>query len=260
MRRSCPPCSPAASSLYVGSVDHRRRDHVRDGFRYPLSFFGLDVDELPRLARALRLFAHNGYGVFALHDADYEGAAEHGLRAAVVARLRAHGIAGEPARIELLTQPRVLGYAFNPVSFFLCFDEGERLVAVLAEINNTYGGRHTYVLGPHNRTGDQRWRTDKGFYVSPYIHGASSYEWELETTRGRRHVRVTVTDAHGAPFFFASMDGEARELCDGALARQLVRYPLLPWRILGLIHWHAFLLRRRGVEHRPPPPENTRSG
>lgn len=246
-----------ASALYLGHVDHRRRGAVRDGFRYPLYFCGLDVDELDRLDDGLRLFAHNRRGVFSLYDRDYEGAAVVGLRASVMARLRRAGVSAQIARIELLTQPRVLGYTFNPVSFFLCFDAAGGLAAAIAEINNTYGGRHAYVLGPHNQVGEQRYRTEKVFYVSPYIHAAANYEWSIGCQGQTRDLAVSVFDAAGEAFFFARLRGRGRAMTDRALALQLVRRPMLPARILSLIHWHALALRRRGVEHRPPPPADT---
>jgi hypothetical protein len=241
------------SALYVGEVDHRRRGAVRDGFRYPLYFAGFDVDELPRLDAELRLFGHNRRGVFSLMDRDYEGARTAGLRAAVVGHLRRARIATDIARIELLTQPRVLGYTFNPVSFFLCFDAGGRLAAAIAEINNTYGGRHAYVMGPHNQVGDHTYRTEKLFYVSPYIHDAAAYEWTFGCRSDQRDIRVSVLDQAGQAFFFARLRGVGHALGDRALAVQLARYPMLPARILSLIHWHALSLRRRGVQHRSPP-------
>lgn len=246
-----------ASLLYRGHVDHRRRGAVRDGFRYRLYFLGLDLGELDQLSGALRLFAHNRRGVFGVYDRDYQGARTTGLRAAAIGHLRRAGVTADIARIELLTQPRVLGYTFNPVSFFLCFGADGRLAAAIAEINNTYGGRHAYVLGPHNQVREHTYRTDKAFYVSPYIHDARAYEWTFACRGEVRDILVSVFDHSGEAFFFARLHGRAEPLTDRALVRQLVRYPMLPARILSLIHWHALALRRRGVEHRPPPVTDT---
>src|SRR5262249_7558770 len=149
---------------------HRRR------FRYPIQIACLDLDELPTLG--LRLFGYNRRNLYALHDRDYAGAAGVGLSAAHRAHLAAYGLPA-PARTELVTQLRTAGYVFNPVSFFLGYDARDQLETVVAEVNNTYGGRHLYVLGARDRlpADDARVRfaAAKAFFVSPFIAGPARY-------------------------------------------------------------------------------------
>jgi DUF1365 family protein len=243
------------SEICVGELIHARTDEVPDRFRYPVYFFAVDVDELPALSRELRLFASERPGVFSIRARDYQQAAA-GLRASAVASARRHGVDGDIARVELVTQPRVLGYLFNPVSFFLCRGPDDDLVCAIAEVANTYGGRHRYVLTERERIPARRgtaYRTDKVFYVSPYIHRAATYDWVFDDDADRRSIAMDVRDAAGDRFFRAVMRGRRQPLTDAGLARLLVRYPLMTVQIISLIHWHAFKLRRRGVQHRPPP-------
>ena len=138
------------SALLHGSVMHARSDeHARRAFRYPVYLASIDLAELPALDRELRLFSHGGRNLFALHDADYEAGAL-GLPVALADLLAANGLPA-PDTTRLVTNLRVAGYVFNPVSFFLNYDATGALTSVIAEVNNTYGGRRRYVLGPDQR-------------------------------------------------------------------------------------------------------------
>ncbi len=244
------------SAVYVGGVAHARTGAVAHRLAHPFYFFAIDTDELPALSARLHLFAHNRPSLFALYDRDYAGAAA-GLRNAALEVARRGGVTAPIAHVELLTQPRVAGFVFNPVSFYLCRDAGDTLVCAVAEVANTYGGRHRYLLWEGNRVGPLTYRTDKAFYVSPYVHDGAAYEWRLRVDAGRRAVTMRVFDGDGRPFFRAAMGGRARPLTDATLGWLALRYPLQPARVLLSIHARAWRLRRRGVEHRPPPPEDT---
>jgi uncharacterized protein len=259
------------SSIYTGHVMHSRRGDVSHRFRYPLYFVSIDLDELPLLAKQVRLFGYNRTRIFALHDRDYAGtgaaASGRGVRASIDAFL-AERRPGRPApaRVELLTQLRVFDYVFNPVSFFLCWDADGALDAVIAEVNNNWGGNHRYLLDADNRIAGERacaasFRTPKAFFVSPLIHGPAVYDWHVEAAgpaSPRLSIRVDVHRGGGAAdrFFVAHLTGERRPLDDRALAALLVGYPLMTVKIIGLIHWHALRLRLRGVPYRTPGPDH----
>jgi len=245
------------SAIYEGEVVHARADQVRERFGHRVCFFGVDVDELPALGRRLRLFGHNRAAPVAIHDRDYQGAGA-GLRRAVEELAASGGITAPLARIELITQARVLGFVFNPASFFLARDRQGALICAVAEVANTYGGRHRYLLGDHNRLTGESFRVDKVFYVSPYLHGPATYDFSFGGDGERREVRSDVRRPDGELVLRARMSGRRRPLDDAGLARVLLRYPLMPQRILGLIHWHAWRLRRRGVPHLDPPAGDTR--
>jgi DUF1365 family protein len=238
-----------SSSLVRGEVMHARNDvHARRTFRYPVYVAAFDLDALPRL----RLFSHNGRNVFALHDRDYEDAA-HGLRDSHTRLLAAHGLA-RPARVELVTNPRVLGYVFNPVSFFLGYDDTAALTSVVAEVNNTYGGRHRYVFGPAERIPHARrigFRRERVLFVSPFLHGDATYELWVDARAADLAITMHV-DVGADRVFVARLAGRREPLTDLALARAAVRYPFMTAQVIGLIHYEALKLHLRGVPFRRP--------
>jgi DUF1365 family protein len=249
------------SALYRGHVMHSRRDrHARRVFRYPVFVVSLDLAELPALHRALRLFSYNRPNLFALHDRDYAGAAPAGLAAAHAATLAGAGIA-PPDATRLVTNLRLAHYVFNPVSFFLGYQAGD-LASVVAEVNNTYGGRSSYVLGPRERvaarTGRVGFRHARDFFVSPFLHGPMTYDFELATPLDgdRLDVRINVRDAADDAVLLAQLAGTRVELSDRALAVNAARYPLMTAQVIGLIHLEALKLRAAGVPYRRPGPDH----
>jgi DUF1365 family protein len=245
------------SALYVGHLMHARRDeHGRRAFRYPIYTACLDLDELPALARRLRLFSYNRPNLFSIYDRDYQGAAAAGLLAAHRARA-----ATAPATTRLVTQLRVAHYVFNPVSFFLDYGADGALASAVAEVNNNYGGNHAYVLGPAQRIPAARnadaFRASKQFFVSPFIHGPAVYDFRfdapLDGARLVAAMRVRRPDDR-APFFVARLEGRRVPLTDRALAFAAARYPLMTLQVIGLIYWEALKMHLAGVPfHRPGP-------
>jgi DUF1365 family protein len=257
------------SALYRGSVMHARTDeHARRTFRYPVYFASIDLAELAALDRELRWFSHGGSNLFALQDRDYEGGA-HGLVTSLADLLAANDLAAATTT-RLVTNLRVAGYVFNPVSFFLNYDAAGALASVIAEVNNTYGGRRRYVLGPRERITDGARGARVGFrhvrelFVSPFLHGPASYDFwfdaPLDDARARFAVTMHVHRPDGARIFVAELAGAATPLTDRALAAAAVRYPAMTAQVIGLIHWQAVKLRLRGLpyfapaaDHRPRP-------
>jgi DUF1365 family protein len=267
---SAPP-SARTSALYLGGVMHARSDElVRRAFRYPVYVAAIDLAELPALHRELRLFSHGGRNVFALHDRDYEDGAR-GLPAALDALLAGNRIAA-PHHTRLVTNLRVAGYVFNPVSFFLNYDAAGALSSVIAEVNNTYGGRRRYVLGPAQRIADDTrvgFRHARELFVSPFLHGPAHYDFWFDAPLDGDRLAITMHVARpgGERIFVARLDGTRRPLSDRALLAAAVRYPLMTAQVIGLIHLEALKLRwrglpylRPGLDHRPQPmPSSIRS-
>ncbi len=243
------------SGLYLGETVHARADRwARRTFRHPLYVACVDLDELP----SLRLRLLGPRRPFSIRARDYLAASGHtDLASGARATLARHGLP-RPARLELVTQLRVAGYLFNPVSWFLGYDAAGALETVLAEVSNTYGGRHVYALGPRDRIGDA-WVHDKTFFVSPFVHGPARYEHTFRGARPeapRLDARIDVVRPDGDVVLHARLTGDRVPLDDRALARVLVRYPAMTLQVIGLIHWEALKQHWRRVPYRRPGPDH----
>ncbi len=224
---------------------------ARRSFRYPVYMAAIDLAELPALDRDLWLFSRNRRNLFALRDRDYENASLD------LDALRAANGLPAPATTRLVTNLRVFGYVFNPVSFFLDYDVDGALTSVIAEVNNTYGGRRRYVLGPAQRIGEVHGRVGfrhvRELFVSPFLHGPADYElWFDAPIDGDRLSIAMHVDAPDGRVFVAKLEGTRRPLDDRSLAITAIRYPLMTLQVIGLIHFEALRLRWRGVPYRRP--------
>lgn len=236
------------SALYVGTVMHARRAPRDNVFSYPVYMALLDLDELPVLDRGLRHFGWNRRAVTSFHDADHID---------IRAILRDSGIdLGPDGSIQVLTNLRVLGYVFNPVSFWWCRRCDGSLACIVAEVSNTFGERHPYVLLPADGTesrGRVVFATDKRLHVSPFMPMDQSYTWWFSEPGERLSVRMDVHET-GSPDFHATLTARSVPLTSATLRAALVRYPVMPARVLSLIHWQAFRLwLKRTPFYRKPP-------
>jgi DUF1365 family protein len=225
-----------ASCVYEGWVRHRRFEPVAHTFRYPLYLLYLDLDELPDVLDRSRLWS----AIARLHRADHLGDPGRPLRAEVLDLVEAQ-IGRRPAGpVRVLTQLRHYGIAFNPVSFYYCFDAGEQLAAVAAQVTNTpWGDRHAYVLGE---------RVAKALHVSPFLGMDAAYTCRL-TVPGRT-LQVQI---ESPPAFGATLSLLRREIDAALLRRLLVRYPAPPLAVLARIYLQALRLKLRGVPSHPHP-------
>jgi uncharacterized protein len=244
-RPAPPPVLPQLPALVVGHVTHRRPGPVRHAFRHRLHLWLVDLDALPRQPLHLSAFA-------AFRSADHLGHPDLPIRRNVENYLTRNGIRlGDRGRVLMLASARVLGHVFNPLSVFWCYDGDGVLVAVIAEVHNTYGGRHAYLLRP-DRAGAAV--ADKAFPVSPFFDVSGRYE--LRFTLRPDLVRTTVTLRHGAATAFAAtFRGRPEPATRAALTGLLLRQPLMPQRVSALIRMHGswLWLRRLPVRPRPGP-------
>lgn len=162
-----------------------------------------------------------------------------------------------PARVRLVTNLRTLGYVFNPVSFFCGYDAAGALATVVAEVNNTYGGRLRYLLGPRDRLPDRNGRVGfrhvRELFVSPFLHGAATYDFWFDRMIDAPEMTIRMdVRQHERRVFVARLQGARVPLSDRTLAGAALRYPLMSAQVIGLIHWQALKLRLAGVRYRRP--------
>ena len=232
------------SGLYVGTLTHSRRAPARNVFTYPVSYWLVDLDELTELERRLRLVSLNRRNVVEFRDRDHFDDGKP-LKQAVL------DLTGDDSieRVLMLTQPRVLGYIFNPVTFSWCLRADGSVACVVAELSNTFGERLPEVLrGPGPEYGH-----DKRLHVSPFMGLDQSYEYWLSEPAAEVTARIHVRENGGLPLT-AVLHCRRRELTNASVAAALLRYPIQPLQVTGLIHWQALRLWRKRVPfHRKPP-------
>lgn len=244
------------SGLFVGTLRHRRFGPVPHAFTYALFMVLLDVDRVSDLMSVSRLTSYNQWNWASFYDRDHLGDPTRSLRDRLADDAAHHGIDLPDGRIFLLTHLRHLGYVFNPVSFFYCFDTAGRLQIVLAEVHNTFGGSHNYWLRPEARSHTFRASATKSLYVSPFMPVDVDYAFAFTPPEARLVAHMETTRA-GSVCFDATLSLERRPWIAREMRRALGRYPAMTAHVVAGIHWQALKLWWKGV---PRVPRVTRDG
>lgn len=244
----------AAGALYRGHVLHRRLRPRVHTLRYRVLHLLVDIDRLDELSAGLRLFGHNRFALFAIHDRDYGNGTP--LRAHVEKLMHAAGIQPDGGPIRLLTMPRLLGYAFNPLSTWFCHGRDGALRAIVYEVSNTFGERHSYVMAVAPGARPVRHTTAKRFHVSPFLPMDMAYAFRVLPPGARLAIGITVSDA-GGPVLAAIHTADREKLSDATLLRAALAFPLVTFKVTAGIHWEALKLwvKRVPLFRKPPPPE-----
>lgn len=252
------------SGLYVGTVVHQRFRPKRHCLSYRMFQILLDLDRLDAELMPLRLLSHNRFNLFGFNDQDH-GPDQTDCRAPLKDRVRAllltHGL--EADRLFLLTMPRVLGFVFNPISVYFAYGRSGRIKAVIYEVNNTFGDRHSYVMPVPKENGHIRQGTDKRLHVSPFMETCDmSYAFDLTPPTDVFALNIRLQRKVGAgaeDMLFAGFAAQRKDLTDAQLWRLFWTVPLLTLKVVAGIHWEAAKLMLKGVWLKPKPP-TPRSG
>lgn len=252
--------SPLGPGLYVGRLRHARRSPRAHVFTYPVFQAFLDIERIPEAMAVSVLTSYNRWNWASFHERDHFGDPSRSLRERVAAEAASAGVSLPDGPIYLLTNLRYLGYCFNPVSFFYCYDGEGRLRTVLAEVNNTFGETCNYwltdqqVLPPSaDDTGDaRRYRTPKVFHVSPFMSLGQEYEWFLTPPGDRLVVHIGVVES-GTRMLDATLDLRRRPWSAPFVRRTLARHPWMTAKVVAAIHYEALRLSLKGIHYRPHP-------
>ncbi len=244
------------SCLYTGAVIHQRLAPKAHKLRYRMVQALFDLDEIADLDRSLRLFSHNSFNMMSFHDRDHGDGQSTPLRGYVERTLSAAGIEVCDGRILLLCMPRIWGYAFNPLSIYYCYGQNG-LVAMLYEVNNTFGQRHSYLINANAKSqGGVDQSCDKAFHVSPFLDMAMRYQFRVSSPGEAINTTIHGRGLGGALILTASFVGRRRVLDDASVLARVVRDPMATLKVLPAIHLEALKLWVKGVRLRPvaPPP------
>jgi DUF1365 family protein len=245
------------SALYLGHVAHRRLRPKRHALRYGVFQLYLDLDEAAELSGTRRLFGFNRPALLSFWEADHGDGGKRPLADQMRARAKRAGFdASGPVRV--LAMPRVLGFVFNPITLYFCYDAGGRVSAVIHEVNNTVGGRCFYVLGAGGE-GPIRQHAQKRMYVSPFMDMDYSYDFALAEPGETFALGLQVKRGE-AVWLTASFAGKRRPFTDRSLLAAWLRHPLLTVKVVAGIHFEALRIWLKGIAWRPPVSEPARRG
>lgn len=233
------------SRVFQGKTSHCRFAPCRHAFEYRMFWLALDLDELPALDRDLRFFRHNKKALVSILDQDYGGPGAGDIQDRIRNHLESACLHEPVDRIELITIPRIAGYVFNPVSFYLCYLSDGTLSSLVAEVRNTFGEMHHYVarLVAEDQADPMKLicRIPKQFYVSPFFRVDGEYHIHLKKLDEEFSISIDLHD-HTGLVFSASMNGDGLELNTRNLRRTLCRLPFFALTIMVRIHWQALRL------------------
>lgn len=244
---------------------HHRLTPKKHSFWYNIYMFYIDLDELETLSKKLRWLSYNRFNLFNFRDKDHlqlELKAQSGkakaeksqisVKQQITTYLKSHNVEIGKGKIKLLTNLSVLGYNFNPVSFYFCFDENENPLCAVAEINNTYHEMKMFFFAKEDLTNNLfKQKTEKLFYVSPFIDLDTFFDFNLSIPNEKLEIKIDDYDKEGSRFFISTLKGERKLLTDANMLRYFFSIPLIPLQVMGLIHWQAFRLWLKKIKFHP---------
>lgn len=235
-----------ASTLVNALVMHQRLRPVKHRFVYPVFMLKLDIDALSQPSKDLpnsAIFGINCWRPISIHTKDYGPRDGSNLKVWIQSILNRHQVP-EIEKIELLSFPRVFGYASNPISIWYCYDKQSQLRAVLAEVNNTFGEHHFYLLQAAEHgvidTNTELVST-KMMHVSPFCEVKGHYQFKFAETSNKLKVHIDYHDDQ-ATLLQTAIIGKTQQLTSGNLIKALCKQPLLTFGVFYRIHWHALIL------------------
>ncbi|MEP7154608.1 MAG: DUF1365 domain-containing protein [Betaproteobacteria bacterium] len=252
----------AVPEICLGSVFHKRLRPVEHQFSYSVFFLRIPLSQLNQLGNGW--FSKDRFNLLSFMTKDYGPRDGSSLEEWIRSLLKREGLTAADGEIVLQTFPRLLGYVFNPISIWYCFDRQGQLRAALAEVSNTFGERHNYLVVHEDqrpiRPGD--WLTSrKVFYVSPFCDVKGHYRFRFEQVDARAFAQIdyydgTDAEADEGKLIVTTVHGVPQPLTSTSAFRAFIGHPLMTFGVVARIHWHAMKLWLKRVPFfsKPDPP------
>ena len=234
------------SSIYNGTVIHKRFKPKIHFFRYKVFSLLIDLSELNTLDKEINFFSYNRFNLISFFDKDHGERDGTSLIEWVKKNLRENKINTEKIKIKLLCYPRILGYVFNPLSVFYIYDNDKKLISILYEVKNTFGEQHTYIFKIENDNLLQH-NCEKKFHVSPFIEMNCNYFFRILKPSEKISVIIDQYQSN-EKILFASQDGKRADLTSAELMKSYLKHPLMTFKIISAIHFEAFKLWTKGIK------------
>ena len=233
------------SSIYNGTVIHKRFKPKIHFFKYKVFSLLLDLSDLNRLDKDISFFSYNTFNLISFFDKDHGERDGSSLFEWVKKSLVENNINSENIKIKLLCYPRIFGYVFNPLSVFFVYDNQENLISILYEVKNTFGEQHTYIFKVENNNLLQH-NCSKKFHVSPFIEMNCNYFFRILKPAEKISVIIDQYQLDDK-IFFASQDGRRVDFNSKELLKSYIKHPLMTFKIISAIHFEAFKLWAKGI-------------
>ena len=241
--------------LLFGTVAHGRLFPRRNSFHYGIYYLAFPLSQI----RSLPL-AYNRWAPLGFHDRDHGACDGSDLKEWASSILEDYRIKEADGEMILICMPRIFGYVFNPVSFWLCHDKQGDLRAVLCEVHNTFGERHVYLCAHDDHRGiafDDTLKGEKLFHVSPFLKRAGHYTFRFDTRENKFAVWIDFFDSKGKKQLVTSLVGKCAPMNRKNLRKAFWRYPLVTFKAIALIHWQALKLLTKGIQYVSRPKQKT---
>ena len=233
------------SSIYNGTVIHKRFKPKIHFFKYKVFSLLLDLSDLNRLDKDISFFSYNTFNLISFFDKDHGERDGSSLFEWVKKNLVENNINSENIKIKLLCYPRIFGYVFNPLSVFFVYDNQENLISILYEVKNTFGEQHTYIFKVENNNLLQH-NCSKKFHVSPFIEMNCNYFFKILKPAEKISVIIDQYQLN-EKILFASQDGRRVDFNSKELLKSYIKHPLMTFKIISAIHFEAFKLWAKGI-------------
>ena len=235
------------SSIYNGTVVHKRFKPKIHFFKYQVFSLLIDLSELKTLDQKISFFSYNSFNLISFFDKDHGDRDGSSLIEWVKKNLKENKIISENIKIKLLCYPRIFGYVFNPLSVFYVYDKNEELISILYEVKNTFGEQHTYIFKVENNNLLQH-NCEKKFHVSPFIEMDCNYFFRILKPTEKISVIIDQYQSN-EKILYASQDGIRRDFTSSELIRSYLKHPLMTFKIIIAIHFEAFKLWSKGIRY-----------
>ncbi len=236
------------SSIYNGTVIHKRFKPKEHFFKYSVFSFLIDLSELNHLNKKIKFFSYNKFNLLSFYEKDHGNRDGSSLITWVKKNLDENNINSVDVKIKLLCYPRILGYVFNPLSVFYIYDICGKLICILYEVKNTFGEQHTYIFKVDGDKNLYQHNCSKKFHVSPFIEMNCKYFFRL-LKPGEKISVIIDQYQEDEKILFASQDGKRVDFNSKELIKCYIKHPLMTFKIISAIHFEAFKLWLKGIKY-----------
>jgi DUF1365 family protein len=243
------------AQIFNAKVMHKRFFPKVNEFSYGVYYLALQLKQLYERPDEINV-SINKYSYLSFYEKDHGDKSGNNLEEWIRSILKEHKINDVTNDIQLICMPRVFGYVFNPVSFWLCFDKKQKLIAVLCEVNNTFGESHSYICYNKDlseiKSGDNI-SAQKLFHVSPFLKRDGHYKFRFSLTENNLGIWIDFYNKDDKKQLVTSLTGQLSPLTKENLRQSFIRHPLVTFKTILLIHWQAIKIIAKGIKYIPKP-------